>query len=50
MTIAHIAAVFFLRYSLDMLVLFMNGIGRLTAPIMMFLIVDCADNKRKRQI
>jgi len=40
MTIAHIATVFFPRYSLDIPVLFMNGIGRLTAPIMMFLIVE----------
>jgi len=40
MTIAHFATVFFPRYSLDIPVLFMNGIGRLTAPIMMFLIVE----------
>jgi len=40
MTICHIALVFFPRYSLDIPVLLMNGIGRLTAPIMMFLIVE----------
>jgi len=40
MTIAHCAIIFFSRYSLDIPALFMNGIGRLTAPIMMFLIVE----------
>jgi len=40
MTIAHTATVFFPRYSLDIPVLLMNLIGRLTAPIMMFLIVE----------
>jgi len=40
MTIAHTATILFPRYSLDLPVLCMNIIGRLTAPIMMFLIVE----------
>jgi hypothetical protein len=40
MTLAHSAIIFFSRYSYDIPALFMNGIGRLTAPIMMFLIVE----------
>jgi len=40
MTLAHSATIFFSRYSYDISALFMNGIGRLTAPIMMFLVVE----------
>ena len=40
MTIDHTALILFPRYSLDIPVLFMHIIGRLTAPIMMFLIVE----------
>ena len=40
MTIDHFALVFFPRYSLDIPVLFMHIIGRLTAPIMIFFIVE----------
>ena len=40
MTIDHTALIFFPRYSLDIPVLFMHVIGRLTAPIMMFFIVE----------
>ncbi|GBU28237.1 conjugal transfer protein TraX [Treponema sp. R8-4-B8] len=40
MTTAHSAIIFYSRYSYDIVPLFMNGIGRLTAPIMMFLIVE----------
>ena len=40
MTIDHTATVLFPRYSTDIPVLFMHIIGRLTAPIMMFLIVE----------
>jgi len=40
MTIDHTATILFPRYSLDIPVMFMHIIGRLTAPIMMFLIVE----------
>jgi hypothetical protein len=40
MTIDHTATILFPRYSLDIPVLCMHIIGRLTAPIMMFLIVE----------
>jgi len=40
MTIDHSATIFFPRYSLDIPVLSMHIIGRLTAPIMMFFIVE----------
>jgi len=40
MTIDHIALILFPRYSTDLPVLGMHIIGRLTAPIMMFLIVE----------
>jgi len=40
MTIDHTATILFPRYSLDIPVLFMHTVGRLTAPIMMFLIVE----------
>ena len=40
MTVDHTATVFFPRYSLDAPVLLMHIIGRLTAPIMMFFIVE----------
>jgi hypothetical protein len=40
MTIDHIAWAFFPHYSLDVLVLSMKIIGRLTAPIMMFFIAE----------
>jgi hypothetical protein len=40
MTIDHTATIFFPRYSLDIPVLLMHIIGRLTAPIMMFFIVE----------
>jgi len=40
MTIDHTATIFFPRYSLDIPVLSMHIIGRLTAPIMMFFIVE----------
>jgi len=40
MTIDHAATTLFPRYSLDLPVMFMHTIGRLTAPIMMFLIVE----------
>jgi hypothetical protein len=40
MTIDHIALILFPRYSLDIPVMFMHIIGRLTAPIMMFFIVE----------
>jgi hypothetical protein len=40
MTIDHIALIFFPRYSLDIPVLIMHIIGRITAPIMMFFIVE----------
>jgi hypothetical protein len=40
MTIDHIALIVFPRYSLYMPVLLMHIIGRLTAPIMMFFIVE----------
>jgi hypothetical protein len=40
MTIDHTALIFFPRYSLDLPVVFMHIIGRLTAPIMMFFIVE----------
>ena len=40
MTIDHIALIFFPRYSLDLPVLFMHIIGRLTAPIMIFFVVE----------
>jgi len=40
MTIDHTALIFFPRYSLEIPVLFMHIIGRLAAPIMMFLIVE----------
>jgi hypothetical protein len=40
MTIDHVALLFFPRYSLDIAVLLMHIIGRLTAPIMIFFIVE----------
>jgi len=40
MTIDHTATVFFPRYCTDIPILFLHVIGRLTAPIMMFLIVE----------
>jgi hypothetical protein len=40
MTIDHIAVILFPRYSTDLPVLLMHIIGRLTAPIMMFFIVE----------
>jgi hypothetical protein len=40
MTIDHVALILFPRYSLDLPVLFMHIIGRLTAPIMIFFIVE----------
>jgi hypothetical protein len=40
MTIDHIAFTFFPRYSVDLPVLLMHIIGRLTAPIMMFFIAE----------
>jgi len=40
MTIDHTATIFFPRYSLDIPVLLMHITGRLTAPIMMFFIVE----------
>jgi hypothetical protein len=40
MTIDHIALILFPRYSLDVPVLFMHVIGRLTAPIMIFFVVE----------
>ena len=40
MTVDHTATIFFPRYSLDVPVLLMHIIGRLTAPIMMFFIVE----------
>jgi len=40
MTIDHAATIFFPRYSVDLPVLGMHIIGRLTAPIMMFFIVE----------
>jgi hypothetical protein len=40
MTIDHSATILFPRYSMDIPVLCMHVIGRLTAPIMMFLIVE----------
>ena len=40
MTIDHIAWAFFPHYSLNLPILFMKIIGRLTAPIMMFFIVE----------
>jgi hypothetical protein len=40
MTIDHIALILFPRYSLDVPVLFMHITGRLTAPIMIFFVVE----------
>ena len=40
MTIDHLALIFFPRYSLEPMVIFFHIIGRLTAPIMMFFIVE----------
>ena len=40
MTIDHFALILFPRYSMDLPVIFMHIIGRLTAPIMMFFIVE----------
>ena len=40
MTIDHTATILFPRYSVGIPALFMHTIGRLTAPIMMFLIVE----------
>jgi len=40
MTVDHTATIFFPRYSLDIPVLLMHITGRLTAPIMMFFIVE----------
>jgi hypothetical protein len=40
MTIDHIALIFFPRYSLDIPIIFMHIIGRLTAPIMLFFVVE----------
>jgi len=40
MTIDHIAWAFFPHYSLDLIILSMKIIGRLTAPIMMFFIAE----------
>ena len=40
MTIDHTATIFFSRYIMDIPVLLMHIIGRLTAPIMMFFIVE----------
>ena len=46
MTIDHSALVFFPRYGLEPPVLLMHVIGRLTAPIMMFLIVEGYNHTR----
>jgi hypothetical protein len=50
MTIDHTATILFPRYSLDIPALFMHVIGRLTAPIMMFLIVEGYHHTRNVKI